>query len=207
MANQLLFANNARSTLAGNITSVATNATLAPGTGALFPAPGPGQYFILTFKDAATLLISEIVWVTNVTGDIITMQRGKEGTTAKAWVSGDIAAQLITAGTMQAFVQNVQLYPTRIEPNSGVFTITSSDGAVGLKRATSPGVSSSTLPSDAFEGQEFEISDLQGNAADFPITINAPVGMSISNLPAFVLNVNHQTTIFKYFGSNIWGVK
>jgi hypothetical protein len=118
----ILFANDAQSTLAGSITNVALTANLAAGTGVLFPAPGAGQYFVLSFIDAATGLLTEIVHVTNVTGDVITMVRAQEGTTALAWTAGDIAANLCTAGTMQAFTQFVQsqLQSTNYAADSGV---------------------------------------------------------------------------------------
>lgn len=101
----VLFANNAQTTLAGAITSTALTANLSPGSGVLFPSPSSGQYFVMTFVDAATGLTNEIVHVTNVTSDTITMVRGQEGTTAKAWSSGDIAANFNTAGTQAAFAQ------------------------------------------------------------------------------------------------------
>ena len=101
----LLFSNNATSTLAGSITNTATSANLAPGTGALFPVVGSSEGFFLTFVDAATGLLTEIVFVTGRSGDTITMQRGQDNTTARAWNAGDIAAQLVTAGDMNAMLQ------------------------------------------------------------------------------------------------------
>jgi microcystin-dependent protein len=103
----VLFANNAQSTLAGSITNTATTATLASGTGVLFPAPTAGQYFVMTLIDAATGLLNEIIYVTNVTGDTITMQRAREGTTARSWASGDIASNLWTAGQAATMTQIV----------------------------------------------------------------------------------------------------
>lgn len=96
----ILFANNANSVLAGSITNVATSCNLAAGTGALFPSPTGGDFFCLTFTDAATGLINEICHVTARSGDTLTLVRAQEGTTALAWIAGDIAANLITAGTM-----------------------------------------------------------------------------------------------------------
>lgn len=101
----ILFANNGSSRLAGGITSVALTAALTPGSGVLFPAPGAGQFFVMTFIDAATGILNEIVHVTNVTGDVITMIRAQEGTTALAWQAGDFALNLVTAGTMDNFPQ------------------------------------------------------------------------------------------------------
>ena len=105
----LLFSNFATSTLAGAISNTSLTANLAVGSGALFPHPTSGQYFVLTFTDAATGLLHEIVWVTNVTGDTITMVRAQEGTTALGWSAGDIVGDLCTAGSMSALAQIGQL--------------------------------------------------------------------------------------------------
>ena len=99
---QVLFANNAGSTLAGAITNTATTANLQAGTGALFPNPSAGQFFALTFTDALTGLVHEIVYVTARSGDALTFIRAQEGTTAQAWSAGDLAENLLTAGTMIA---------------------------------------------------------------------------------------------------------
>lgn len=104
----LLFANNAISQLAAGISAVALTASLTPGSGALFPTPAAGQYFKLTFADAATGTLLEVVHVTNVTGDTVTMVRGQEGTTAKAYLAGDNVGMFITAGTAAAMVQAEQ---------------------------------------------------------------------------------------------------
>src|SRR6516165_3435203 len=102
----ILFANNASTTVAGSITASSTTVNLAAGTGMFFPpvATGSGNYFCATFYDQATKTINEIVHVTNLSGDVATIVRGQEGTTPRAWTSGDIFANLVTAGTLQAFV-------------------------------------------------------------------------------------------------------
>ena len=134
MANLVLFANNAQTTLAGAITSTALTANLSPGSGVLFPAPATGQYFPITFVDEATQLLREIVYVTNVTGDVITMTRAQEGTTALAWNAGDIAANLLTAGSMQLMTQTPQ-----IQANAAIYaadTGTANSYAVALSPAS-----------------------------------------------------------------------
>lgn len=105
---QLIAANNAQSTLAGSISNTATVANLAPGSGILFASPGASQYFVGTFTDAATGLLHEIVWTTGITGDQITMQRGKEGTTPLGWAANDLFGNLMTAGQLQTLVQQAQ---------------------------------------------------------------------------------------------------
>jgi hypothetical protein len=101
----LQFANNAASTLAGGISNSATTLQLAAGTGTIFPALSAGQAFFMTLTDAETQEVREIVEVTARSGDVCTVVRGAQGTTALAWNAGDIAAQLNTAGDMQGMVQ------------------------------------------------------------------------------------------------------
>ena len=106
MANDvILFANDASTTLAASITSVATSLNVAAGTGTKFPNPGVNQSFQLTMRDAATQLLTEIMTVTARSGDTFTVERAQEGTTAQAWAAGDLCINNITAGTAGAFFQ------------------------------------------------------------------------------------------------------
>lgn len=108
MALKLLANNNAKSVLAAGISASATVITVGTGTGALFPSPVSGQsYFKLTITDAATKTISEIMHVTSVSGDVMTVIRGQEGTTARVWSTNDIVANLMTAGSLLSFLQIV----------------------------------------------------------------------------------------------------
>lgn len=204
-----LFANNANSTLAGPISTSATSLNLATGQGALFPNPSAGQQFALTITDAATGFLTEITYCTARSGDTLTVVRAQENTVAQSWLAGDLAVNLVTAGQMAANVQTSSLYPSREVTLSGVFTMTTADanGHVGLNRTTSIAVSSSTLPSGAQAGQTYWVDDLAANFNAYPVTINAPVGMTIAGEADVILNVNRQSAAFTYYGSNIWSVK
>jgi hypothetical protein len=103
--SKILFANNATSTIAGSVSNVATTVNVSAGTGALFPSPGAGEYFVMTFTDAATGLLNEIVHVTARSSDTMTIVRAREGTTALNWSAGDLASNLVTAGTMDGMAQ------------------------------------------------------------------------------------------------------
>ncbi len=105
----LLFSNNAATTLATNISSVATTVNLAAGAGALFPNPTTGQAFTLTMLDAGTQTKTEVMLCTAKSGDTLTVVRGQEGTTAQSWLAGDYAKNVLTAGTAQSFAQSVLL--------------------------------------------------------------------------------------------------
>jgi hypothetical protein len=59
----------------------------------------------LTLVDAATGQLSEIVHVTAKSGDVLTIARGQEGTSARAWSANDIAANMLTAGTILLLAQ------------------------------------------------------------------------------------------------------
>jgi hypothetical protein len=101
----ILWSNNASTTISGSITAVSTTVALAAGTGAKFPNPTGGNYYVATFYDQATKTVNEIVRVTAMAGDVATIVRAQEGTVARAWNAGDIFANLVTAGTLNAFVQ------------------------------------------------------------------------------------------------------
>lgn len=79
--------NNATTTIASGISSGDTSITLAGGTGALFPTLGAGDYFYGTLNNANNDI--EIVKVTARSGDVLTVVRAQEGTSAAAWVGGD----------------------------------------------------------------------------------------------------------------------
>lgn len=97
--------NNAAATLASSLTNVATSLTLASGTGALFPSftttgsslGALSDYFNLTLTQTGTETSWEVVKVTARTGDVLTISRGREGTTAVAWASGSKAELRLTS--------------------------------------------------------------------------------------------------------------
>lgn len=105
----LLYKNNAATTLQSGISASSLTVVLATGTGALFPNPTGGQAFYMTFLDASTKLVNEIVQVTSRSGDALTIVRGQQGTTALTWAAGDIATQLWTMGDAALMVQPDQL--------------------------------------------------------------------------------------------------
>ena len=135
----LQFANNATTTLAAPLTATATTVTLASGTGSLFPSLSGGNTFISTLTDAATGLVREIVKVTAITGDVLTVVRAQEGTTATTWLTGDIFAQLLTAGQMATFVQGTATV-TSFNTRTGAITLTGTDvdTALGFTPLSAP---------------------------------------------------------------------
>lgn len=98
------FTNNASTTLGSSLTNVATTATVASGTGVLFPVLSVGQYFTATIFAAGNTsgVPNEIVRVTARVGDTMTLVRGQEGTVASAWAVGDSFSNYITAAWLNS---------------------------------------------------------------------------------------------------------
>ena len=84
MTQKQLFTNNAVSLLVAPISPTDLTLTVLPGNGALFPTPQANEFFAVTLENQSATL-REIVHVINRTGDVFTISRGQEGTTALAW--------------------------------------------------------------------------------------------------------------------------
>lgn len=119
-----LSANNVRSSLAGAISAVATTMTVQSGIGATLPSPNNaiGEYFDFTIQDQATGLRVEIVAVTAVVGDLLTIVRGQQSTTGQAWNAGDTCFLGVTKGAYDSWVQ-----PSQVQ--SGQFTYAAAAGS------------------------------------------------------------------------------
>lgn len=203
----LIFGNNAQGVLAGAITNASLAVALQPGQGALFPNPVAPNIFKGTFNDAATGLLYEIVHVTAVVGDVLTITRAQEGTAAQAWNAGDIFANLWTAGSAAAMLQNGQTptTPARIETSvAAAVNVLLSDYSVGFNRAAT--TQTVNLPNGASIGQSFKIEDLAGTfSPGNPVTVAPPAG-TIAGRGNFVMNEARQSAVFTYYGSNLWSV-
>lgn len=97
-------ANFAKSTLAAGITNVASSFAVATGDGTKFPSTGSGNPFRgvfwgSTYNTPEADSTREIVEVYRSSGDAFTVNtRGAEGTSAKAWSTGDNFALVHTKG-------------------------------------------------------------------------------------------------------------
>jgi hypothetical protein len=145
MAN-LLYANNAAGTLSAGITAGSTSLTLNAGQGAIFPL---SPQFYVTLTDAATQTLIEIVLVTAVAGDIFSITRGQDGTSALSWNAGDIVSQRTTAAELRGFENAAEglFQLVQIQPSStlGIKGTTTNDnanaGSIGeFRQTTTAGV-------------------------------------------------------------------
>lgn len=90
-----LLTNNAQGTLSAAITNVATSLILNAGQGALFPVLAGSDWFPATIVDASNNI--EVVKVTARAADTLTIVRGQEGTTARAYAINDKVECRMTA--------------------------------------------------------------------------------------------------------------
>jgi hypothetical protein len=95
-----LFANNAQSRLVGSISNAQTTIIVSAGTGSRFPSPIPNEIFKLSIYNFTTGDV-EIVHVTQRVGDLMTVERGQEGTTPTAFPEGSSVVHTVTAQTLE----------------------------------------------------------------------------------------------------------
>ena len=105
-----LFSNNADASLNGAIASDTTTIVLKVGEGSKFPSPAAGDYFLVTIFDrlGTTELNHEIVKCTSRVGDVLTVTRAQEGTSAKNFPNGACVELRVTAGTLNNKVEKVE---------------------------------------------------------------------------------------------------
>ena len=113
---RLIFKNNFEVALAQPTTTSGTTITIRSGSG--FPTLGANERVVATIVDAATGLQFEIVTVTAVVGNVLTVQREQEGTTARAWAAGDMLSIRTTAATLTGTVRNFGIVPSGMNLNA-----------------------------------------------------------------------------------------
>jgi len=100
----ILFANNASSSLAAGIAAGDTSLTLVDGSAFPSPVTAAGDYFFLTLANADETAW-EVVKVTARSGNVCTVERGQDGTTAASWGTGTKAEARLCNAAMIAVAQ------------------------------------------------------------------------------------------------------
>ena len=90
------FINNFETTLSSAITAAATSMTVANVAGLSL---ANGEVYRLTIQNADASLF-ELVDVTAISGNTLTIERAKEGTTALEWASGSTVLCDVTAAQL-----------------------------------------------------------------------------------------------------------
>lgn len=97
--SKVVFANHGISLLTQGATSEDT--VLRVSDGSRFSSLAPGEYFYAVLRDPTTFC-REIVKVTARFGNVLTVARAQEGTTARGFNSGSFVEQAMTAASLDA---------------------------------------------------------------------------------------------------------
>jgi hypothetical protein len=130
------FTNNAKTTLASSLTNVATSASVVNGS--VFPTLGAGEYFYCTFDDGSN---NEIVKVTARSGNTLTIVRGVDNTTARAFSTGDSAELRATAGLLTDIQENIAAKSA----NQTVYNTTTASSATSYDIGIDPSVEANAM--------------------------------------------------------------
>jgi len=112
--------NNAFATLAAGINSSVTSITVTSGQGARFPSLTASDYFYATLIDTSNNL--EIVKCTARSTDVLTVVRGQESTTARAYSTGDRIEIRLTAQTFIDATTITSLEPHKVSDQDNTAT-------------------------------------------------------------------------------------
>jgi hypothetical protein len=162
-------ANTPETTLAGSLTTSGTSVTVLDGS-VLPDAPN-----LLTIgADSAT---AETVLMTAKSGNTLTIQRGEDGTTPRAWSKGDIIGRYFTAADQTAIQDNIKTLnsgkPDNVKaPVSGNFV--AFDGTTGAQKDSGKSPSSFAAASHTHDGYVEKVSSpTSGNFVVFDGTTGA----------------------------------
>lgn len=127
--------NNAFSTLAGGITALDTNITLASGTGDRFPVIIAPDFSYITFENAAGSI--EIVKLVGrvAASDTLSIFRAQDNTTAKAWATGDIVELRVIALLLNSAIAHPTLIANAHQASAIGFTPSGSIAANNVQAA------------------------------------------------------------------------
>jgi len=130
-----LYTNNAATYLAFGITNTATTMQVSANAGSLFPNPTGGDYFYVSLISLSGPII-EIVKCTARSGDIFTIERGQEGTSALYWNMGDNVQLRITAAGMNFVTGEADTVLAELAAPTGSSLIGYTEGGTGAVTRT-----------------------------------------------------------------------
>lgn len=93
------FSNNAKTTVSSAVSTTDTSISVADASD--FPTLGAGDYTYATLAELSTPANLEIVKVTAISGNTLTVVRAQQSTTARSFSSGDACELRVTAGLVE----------------------------------------------------------------------------------------------------------
>lgn len=189
------WSNNASAALASSISSSATTIILASGQGVEFPLPGSGSYFYATLTDTSNNL--EIVKVTARTVDTLTVVRGQDNTSARAYTAGDLLELRPTA----AALTDMQAYTPSGNITSGTIV-----GAIAELDSEKAGLALNNTFSGDNTFTNPIVGSITGNAAtatSATTATTATTATQLINSGSFNITVSGTKLLFSYNGTTV----
>lgn len=162
------FTNNASAQLASSISSGATSISVTTGQGALFPSLSGSDYFYATLSNSSNVL--EIVKVTARTGDVLTVTRGQDGTTANAYSAGDKIELRPTAGGFNDIVSSVAAVSAAQAADASNITTLQAENrgpAFSAYQSSAQSIPSGTFTKVTCTVEEFDTNNNYDNATNY----------------------------------------
>ena len=93
------FSNNAKTTITSSLTTSATSVAVTDASN--FPTLGAGDYTYATLAESSTPANLEIVKVTAISSNTLTIVRAQQGTSARSFSTNDLCELRVTSGLME----------------------------------------------------------------------------------------------------------
>ena len=147
------FSNNAKTTISGSLNTSATSVTVADAS--KLPTLGAGDYTYATLAEVSTPANLEIVKVTAISSNTLTVTRAQQGTSARSFSASDLCELRVTAGLMEEAISDSSggISYTRVTAN---YTMVAGTGVIA---DTTGGAFTVTLPASPSVGDEVAIAD------------------------------------------------
>ena len=194
----IVYKNNAKTTLAANVSNSATSLSVADGS--VFPDPGAGEFFLVTLDDGSN---NEIVKCTARSSNTLTVVRAQESTTARAFSTGDAAEGRVTAG----FVTSIQENIAAKSANQTVYNATAASSATDYDIGVDPGVEANAMvfldgvmqhhDTFSFSGSTLTFDAVPTNGTKIEVIVDNLINLQSSNLTVDTFTATSGQTSFQ----------
>lgn len=195
-----LFGNNLRTSLTSAITNSATSITVADAS--IFPVLSSGDYYLLTLWEESNgfEVNHEIIKVTAVSINTLTVERGQEGTTARAFAADTPLELRMTAGTA---VNLRDAYKLGVNSQAANYTLALSDAWQYL-RMTSSTANTVTVPANSTVAFPIGTQVTIRQAGTGQTTVVAASGVTITTPETLKLRAQHAAVTLIKAGTDLW---
>lgn len=178
--------NFAKTTLAEPISVASTVLSVATGTGSRFPTLAAGDHTMVVLQDAGN---REVVKVTEVAGDSLTVERGQEGTTPYAFEVGAVVDCRMTSGVVDYLINLI---------NDIAASMSSFTAALSGKQATISGAAT-TITASNLTASKVVVSDTSGK-----IAVSSTDAAQLAHLDGATANIQAQINALASAGPAIF---